>query len=183
MGTSRRNSYWLFCALIAGVLPLLFCGLCYLYARQSPLVALLLNWPLTATNHEPGWETTATLSSDRGLYQKGEPFHIRFTVKNTSGRTLILEREDGPAMDLTLAYYMPSITKRTSDRWSELHPDEALALHRLELRPGEEHTIEWTISDFQGGAGGISVHGFWQGSDGLLREMLVQFSYQYRGGP
>jgi hypothetical protein len=165
--------------LIASALTVLSCGLCCRYASQTPIAADILNLPRSATDYEPDRRTTATLWTDKVNYKQDEPIHIRFTVKNTSGMPLALEREDGPVMDLAVLF----LGDREPYRWSELHPDQMQALHRLELQPGEEHTIEWVFKDHHKQpvcpefCGSVEVLGYWQWANGELRQVGSMLGY------
>ena len=165
--------------LIAAALTVLSCGLCCRYASQTPIGANILNSPWSTTSYEPGRRTTAILWIDKTHYKQDEPIHIRFTVKNTSGMPLALEREDGPVMDLTVLF----LGDTEPYRWSELYPDQMQALRRLELQPGEEHTIEWVFKDYHEQprghefGGSIEIVGYWQWTYGELGKLLVVPGY------
>jgi hypothetical protein len=166
--------------LIASALTALSCGLCYMYASQTSIGANILNLPWSTTSYEPGRRTTAILWIDKTHYKQDEPIHIRFTVKDTSGQPLVLERGDGPAMDLTVLF----LGDAEPYRWSELQPDQMRALQRLELQPGEEHTIEWVFKDYHEQprghefGGSIEIVGYWQWTYGKMGELHITPGYE-----
>jgi hypothetical protein len=167
--------------LLTAALMVLSCGLCYLYASRTFIVSYVLNLPLSAAKYEPGRKTAATLWVDKTHYKQDEPIHIRFTVKNTSGQSLILERKDGPAMDLVIRF-----TGNTKPyRWSELYPDQMRTLQRLELQPNEERTIEWILKGYHESprctevCGAVEIYGYWQWTDGELGMMGDILGYSF----
>lgn len=92
-----------------------------------------------------------------GWVNPGEPASIRFTFRNTGSSTFAVEKLDGPVIDLIVptSYFDDSKSAGTHPpgstaalpvvRWSDtVSPDQVP--HRLELKPGESYSIEWTYT-------------------------------------
>ena len=85
-------------------------------------------------------------SVDKYDMDAGESVKIRFTARNHTDKTVIIEPEEGPAMDIWVSYHRASV--RLDEYWSDDReiPDE---IRRLELLPGESRTLEWTWTSWE----------------------------------
>ena len=98
-------------------------------------------------------------SADKYDMDAGESVKIRFTARNHTGKTVIIEPKEGPAMDIWVSYHRASV--RLDEYWSDDReiPDE---IRRLELLPGESRTLEWTWTSLE------RRYGSAVGVDGIL---------------
>lgn len=98
-----------------------------------------------------------TLWIDHYCYEVGESVHVRFTLENTSEKTVVLGGGDGPAVDAVI--YEENGDNTIS--WAEaMTMTETLT--SLELEAGETYEIDWSIipPDYHAyGVRGIEVRG------------------------
>ena len=87
---------------------------------------------------------------------------------------MILENESGPVMNLGVASRPPVSTKMYL--WSEINAEEARILQRLELQPGEKHTIELILNDYGNTPPGVAI-GDWRRPDNRTRSVLARIWY------
>ena len=89
-----------------------------------------------AEDHDPEYTRTLKLCTDKETYDCGEPTHITFIVTNVSGKDLVLDGGDEPALDVhfTTEDYVVS--------WSD-GQDHTSDLTVVTLAPGEARTISW----------------------------------------
>jgi hypothetical protein len=119
--------------------------------------------------------TIATLCVDKTDYNKGDIVHITFTVKNALDEPIVLDGGQQPAMDICFSY-APCL--------SHYQPDIA-QLTRLELGPGQSHTIQWDwptpevdmSKSVEPQTNGVAVYGKWIGLDKAFGSVRVQFFY------
>ncbi|MCH7610741.1 MAG: hypothetical protein IIB10_08685 [Chloroflexi bacterium] len=103
-----------------------------------------------------------TLEISRGQYRVGEVVEVRFTIENISNEVAVLQREDGPVQDIIVPI------AGVERRWTT-ETTQAEAFGYLKLEPGEESTIEWSLSDLETGPYGFV--GMWWSSN--RREAVV----------
>ncbi|MBA3532805.1 MAG: hypothetical protein H0T73_12845 [Ardenticatenales bacterium] len=95
-----------------------------------------------------------TIWSEHRIYRQEELLHARFTLKNITEKEVVLERADGPVVDIFLS------GGAEGGRWSE-GAGASQDLSRLVLQPGESYLIEWTAPPLQQGNNVIA--GEWWG--------------------
>jgi hypothetical protein len=83
--------------------------------------------------HMHVWLSAETIPNDGTLT-------VRFTTTNIGHDSLVMEKDDGPVLDLIVPAYGP-IPEGETVRWSDQHPEDPRA-RRLALEPGESTTIE-----------------------------------------
>jgi len=84
-----------------------------------------------------------TLWVSRGRTSVGQPVQIRYTVKNTTDRTEVIQLEEKQEPVMDIAIHLGPSGDWTTLYWSdgrEITPE----MRRLELAPGESKTIEMT---------------------------------------
>ena len=101
---------------------------------------------VTWTGREPQSQTKddsgliMTLSTDHYCYKENESILVRFTLGNTSDKTVILEGNDGPAADIVAV----EENRNHTISWAETE-GEVEDLNTIELEPNETYEIEWTL--------------------------------------
>ena len=121
---------------------------------------------------------TATLCTDKTDYNKGDTVHITFTVKNLLDEQIVLDGGQQPVMDICVSY-APCL--------SHYRPDIA-QLTRLELAPGQSHTIQWDwpppdadmSKSVEPQTNSATGYGKWIGLDKGLGTVRVDFFYAPR---
>jgi len=94
----------------------------------------------------------------RSLPSVGQPVQIKYTVKNPTDRTEIiqLEEKQGPVMNICIGFGAADMTIECWSDGREITPE----MRRLELAPGESKTIEMTwVPDAKADGYPVSVNG------------------------
>lgn len=110
-----------------------------------PVILLLLQTACDSQNTTARYDIDLVLKieSDRSSLKSGESMHIRFTTTNTGSRSIIIDSQDTPVLDIVVEE-VPSRQRLAS--WSDRNPDKVS--HRVEWKPGESKVMEltWTYS-------------------------------------
>lgn len=118
--------------------------------------------------------TIATLCTDKADYGESDMVHITFTVENGLDEQIVLSGGDRPVMDICIA---------TDRCLSQTQAVEA-RLTRLEIAPGQSHTIYWDLPmsdvdlrEVRSSTNVVAVVAKWLDSDGVISDIDISFSY------
>lgn len=122
--------------------------------------------PATVTRDDRQVEVTLRINRQR--YREGEPVQINFTLQNVTDEKVILERTNGPVVDLVI--YSPD----EELLWSE-DAENGRVIREIQLERLEKFEISWLVDSLPRGNYGVS--GTWWSHGARESSVAVAFSY------